>query len=312
MRRYIRRFSVFAAAGVLSLSLFAMPSFASTADALPNCQRIDRLREDRIPEGEEFKVRCSVSISKENKVSVRNDEINSVGVDMFKYISLEKDGDGVILTIMAKEHSRYRWDLFNWGKLVLVEDGIDVARSSRYIGVKSDVSKKPAKSPGQIAGEFGPACNGGDNKPECKKLVKETSRDYLPDRFKAEAAPDGRKKDPEAEEITVIVVEPPKITVIIDGEEQRPQEQHENQQQDGAPQEVVQPQPVEEPIPEPKPQPVVETTPEPTPEPKKECLSHDEVNRRIAAIVAQMWPNVDKETIDNPVGEMQKIKARRC
>ena len=266
-----------------------------------------------------------------------------------KTVTIPAGQSSVDVLIEAKDDSVYRWTNLNWARLSIANitkaAGDNAALNATHdwssshnvrehrgvrIGVH-DNDQQPDKHPSTIAQELGAACNDNPNAAACKAFLN--NYPDAPTDLRATAAPDGKKRDPEAEEQTVIVVEPPKIVVIIDGEEQEPEQQQQDPpkqepaeeapaQPRAEPTEEVEPQqedpPGEENPPgvpdgdaaeETPPQPSEEPRSEPTPEPNAEekliaeiagddgCVSQDE---RLAG--ATRIQNVDMTTINQSQG----------
>ena len=251
------------------------------------------------------------------------------GDDMFsiaggKTVTIPAGQTSVDVLIEAKDDSVYRWTNLNWARLriasVTKSAGDNAALNPTNDAVTSpnfggghrgvrigvhDNDQEPDTHPATIANEIGTACNRDSRTAACRAVLDKYSdpkyADRIPSYLRATAAPDGRKKDPDAEEKKVIVVEPPKIVVIIDGEEQEPEQQQQEPPKE-EPAEEAPAQPRAEPTEEPEPQqeqdpqqedppaeePAPEETVEPTPEQTAEerliaelagddgCVSQDE------------------------------------
>ena len=318
----------------------------------------------RAEEGTSFKVTIELNSSGRDKYGVptRGTRTGDVSVTLHisgagyggdamfsivggKTVTIPAGQSSVDVLIEAKDDSVYRWTNLSWGILSIanitkaagdnaaLNPTPDNAAGTNFVpgyrGVRIGVydnDPQPDKHPATIAQELGAACNDDPNAAACKALLN--NYPDAPTDLRATAAPDGKKRDPEAEEQTVIVVEPPKIVVIIDGEDQEPEQQQDPPKQEPAEEAPAQPraEPTEEAEPqqedppgeenppgvpdgdaaeETPPQPSEEPRSEPTPEPNAEekliaeiagddgCVSQDE---RLAG--ATRIQKADLTTID--------------
>ena len=267
-----------------------------------------------------------------------------------KTVTIPAGQSSVDLLIEAKDDSVYRWENLNWATLSIASitksagdnaalnataDGKGGHRGVN-IGV-NDNDPEPGKHPSVIAHEIAAACNANVDGAECQTLP--STNPHVPSWYRgATAAPDGRKRDPEAEETKVIVVEPPKIVVIIDGEEQEPEQQQqeppkeepaEEAPAEGVPEEEPQPQKEEKqpgvpddnsadqnPPHDPPGEPVEETQPEPEAEEKSESEKlvdkHTDSNGCIdwSAFKTELISQADDFGVDNAAAIAGA--ARRC
>ena len=312
----------------------------------------------RVEEGKGFKVTIELNSSGRDKWGIptkatrTGDVAVTLAIDgaayggdaMFsivggKTVTIPAGQTSVEVLIEAKDDSVYRWTNLNWARLRIASitkaagdnaalNPTNDAVTSSYnfggghrgvrIGVH-DNDQQPDVHPGTIAHEIGTACNRDSRTAACRAVLdKYSGSDQVPPYLRGTAAPDGKKKDPDAEEEKVIVVEPPKIVVIIDGEEQEPEQQQKQEPPKEEPAEEAPAQPRAEPTEEPEPQqeqdpqqedppaeePAPEETVEPTPEQTAEerliaelagddgCVSQDE---RLAG--ATRIQNADLTTI---------------
>ena len=255
-----------------------------------------------------------------------------------KTVTIPAGQTSVEVLIEARDDSVYRWTNLNWARLRIAsvtkaagdnaalnptpDTAINHHFQGGHRGVRigvHDNDQQPDVHPGTIAHEIGTACNRDSRTAACRAVLdKYSGSDQVPPYLRGTAAPDGKKKDPDAEEEKVIVVEPPKIVVIIDGEEQEPEQQQKQEPPKEEPAEEAPAQPRAEPTEEPEPQqeqdpqqedppaeePAPEETVEPTPEQTAEerliaeltgddgCVSQDE---RLAG--ATRIQNADLTTI---------------